>query len=74
MTNQQAIDTVRRYSEDAEEAARQLAKEAYRRGSTDNISVIIVSFKHGDSAIAQEKERKEQEQAKSKRPQDKYRK
>ena len=45
MTNQQAIDTVRRYSEDAEEAARQLAKEAYRRGSTDNISVIIIMTK-----------------------------
>jgi serine/threonine protein phosphatase PrpC len=44
MNNQQVVDVVRRYLEDPEEAARAVAKEAYRRGSTDNISVIVVVF------------------------------
>ena len=50
MSSQQAIDTVRgnlfRNNEDAELASKALAEEAFRKGSTDNISVVVVNFKH----------------------------
>ncbi len=54
MNNQQVVDCVRKFLHlnDAEEAARQLAKEAYRRGSTDNISTIVVIFKHDKKSTA----------------------
>lgn len=38
------VDTVKKHMGDPETASRALAKEAYRRGSTDNISVIVVFF------------------------------
>ncbi len=52
MNNQQVVDCVKKHVHmgDPEEAARQLAKEAYRRGSTDNISAIVVFFKHNKQA------------------------
>ena len=32
---------------DAEDAAKFLTQEAYRRGSADNITCVVVRFKHG---------------------------
>lgn len=49
MSSQQAVDLVKKHTGDAEEAAKVLAKDAYRRGSTDNISVVIVVFEFGSS-------------------------
>jgi len=44
LDNQPAIDLVKKYLHDPQTAAKQLAKEAYQKGSTDNISVIVVKF------------------------------
>lgn len=47
--NQHAVNVVQKYLKsiaDVDHAAKQLAKEAYRKGSTDNITVIIVMFQH----------------------------
>lgn len=48
MNSQQAVDCVRsnlfRSNNNAEEASKHLANEAFRRGSTDNISVVVVTF------------------------------
>jgi len=38
---------VKKYIHDPQNAAKQLAKEAYQKGSTDNISVIVIRFNHG---------------------------
>eukprot|EP00195_Chlamydomonas_chlamydogama_P006956 CAMPEP_0202890740 /NCGR_PEP_ID=MMETSP1392-20130828/1052_1 /ASSEMBLY_ACC=CAM_ASM_000868 /TAXON_ID=225041 /ORGANISM="Chlamydomonas chlamydogama, Strain SAG 11-48b" /LENGTH=238 /DNA_ID=CAMNT_0049574365 /DNA_START=401 /DNA_END=1117 /DNA_ORIENTATION=- len=45
MNNQEAADLVRGIT-DAEKAAKRLTEEAFQRGSNDNISCIIVRFKH----------------------------
>jgi protein phosphatase 1L len=45
VTNQEAVSMVLSI-EDAEEAAKVLGDEAYRRGSADNITCLIVRFNH----------------------------
>jgi protein phosphatase 1L len=45
VTNQEAVSMVKSI-EDAEEAANKLTVEAYRRGSADNITCVIVRFNH----------------------------
>jgi len=44
-TNEDAVALVRSI-EDPEQAAKKLTEEAYGRGSMDNISCIVVRFKH----------------------------
>lgn len=43
--SQDAVDIVREIP-DPEKAAKRLAQEAYDRGSNDNITVLVVRFKH----------------------------
>ncbi len=45
VTNQEAVSMVKSI-EDAAEAANKLTEEAYRRGSADNITCVIVRFNH----------------------------
>ncbi|CAM6071589.1 unnamed protein product [Sphagnum tenellum] len=45
VTNQEAVSMVKSI-ENAEEAANKLTEEAYRRGSADNITCVIVRFNH----------------------------
>ena len=56
MNSQQAVDCVRanlfRTNNNAEEAAKHLANEAFRKGSTDNISVVVVTFEFPKGANA----------------------
>ncbi|CAK9250759.1 unnamed protein product, partial [Sphagnum jensenii] len=49
VTNQEAVSMVLSI-EDAEEAANKLTEEAYRRGSADNITCLIVRFNHDQSS------------------------
>lgn len=55
MNSQQAVDCVRgnlfRSNNNAEEASKHLANEAFRKGSTDNISVVIVCFEFPKNTI-----------------------
>lgn len=44
LSNQQVVDIIKRSTHDADAASRAVAKEAFRKGSTDNISVIVVFF------------------------------
>ncbi|XP_021894756.1 probable protein phosphatase 2C 39 isoform X2 [Carica papaya] len=44
MTNQEAVDSARHVIKDARSAAKHLTEEALARGSTDDISVIVVKF------------------------------
>lgn len=44
MTNQEAVDIARR-TKDPQRAAKQLAAEALKRESKDDISIIVVRFK-----------------------------
>ncbi|CAK9857119.1 unnamed protein product [Sphagnum jensenii] len=50
VTNQEAVSMVLSI-EDAEEAANKLTEEAYRRGSADNITCLIVRFNHDQSSV-----------------------
>jgi protein phosphatase 1L len=50
VTNQEAVSMVLSI-EDAEVAAKVLGDEAYRRGSADNITCLIVRFKHDQSSV-----------------------
>jgi protein phosphatase 1L len=45
VTNQEAVSMVKSI-ENTEEAANKLTEEAYRRGSADNITCVIVRFNH----------------------------
>jgi protein phosphatase 1L len=50
VTNQEAVSMVLSI-EDAQEAANKLTEEAYRRGSADNITCLIVRFNHDQSSV-----------------------
>ena len=60
MTNKQACTVTSKFIADPDEAAQQLAKEAYRKGSTDNISVVVVVFNHEQRTDSQRGSRKKQ--------------
>lgn len=42
---QEAVDVIRQIP-DAEKAAKKLSEEALARGSNDNISCVVVKFRH----------------------------
>jgi len=46
VSNQQAIDCVKKSIQDPDAASKALAEEALKRGSTDNISVVVVFFQY----------------------------
>jgi protein phosphatase 1L len=50
VTNQEAVSMVLSI-EDAQDAAKVLGDEAYRRGSADNITCLIVRFNHDQSSV-----------------------
>lgn len=59
MSSQQAVDCVRgnlfRTNNNAEEASKHLANEAFRRGSTDNISAVVITLEMPKGYVMQRK-------------------
>jgi len=54
MSDQEAVDIAKYYIEnaDVEQACKRIRNVAYARGSTDNITVIIIKFLVGDERQA----------------------
>ena len=46
-TNQEATDYISKHLDEPHFGAKSISIEAYMRGSTDNISVVVVVFKNG---------------------------
>jgi len=53
MSNQEVVDLAMRYWEDPEEAAKNVVRSAYKRGSEDNLTVLVVQFGWADKNISQ---------------------
>jgi protein phosphatase 1L len=68
---QEAVDMVRPI-EDPEQAAEKLLLEAFQRGSSDNITVVIVLFLDGTmgDGSGEDKEREEVKEKEKERPEE----
>lgn len=51
VTNEEAVAIAKRHIWDPEESAKELPKEAYKRETSDNTTVVIVRFLHENSEL-----------------------
>mmetsp|Transcript_59293 Transcript_59293/g.105406 ORF Transcript_59293/g.105406 Transcript_59293/m.105406 type:complete len:658 (-) Transcript_59293:58-2031(-) len=58
MENQEVIDLALRHWNDAEEAAKNIVRTAYKRGSEDNLTVLVIQFGWADKNAPNYLERK----------------
>ncbi|XP_062218207.1 probable protein phosphatase 2C 10 [Phragmites australis] len=61
VTNEEAVAMVKPIQDQPEEAAKKLLQEAYQRGSSDNITVVIVRFLDGTTGDGPSEEKEKEE-------------
>lgn len=52
LSNQEVVDLVLKYWDDPEEAAKNVVRSAYKRGSEDNLTVLVIQFGWADKNIS----------------------
>jgi len=52
LSNQEVVDLVLRHWDDPEEAAKNVVRSAYKRGSEDNLTVLVIQFGWADKNVA----------------------
>eukprot|EP00435_Cladocopium_sp_Y103_P058674 s340_g20.t1 len=52
LSNQEVIDLAMRHWREPEEAAKNIVRSAYKRGSEDNLTVMVVQFGWADKSAA----------------------
>lgn len=52
LSNQEVIDLAMRHWREPEEAAKNIVRSAYKRGSEDNLTVMVVQFGWADKSVA----------------------
>jgi len=58
LNNQEVVDLAMRHWDDPEEAAKNVVRSAYKRGSEDNLTVLVIQFGWSDKGIAKYLEKK----------------
>jgi len=52
LSNQEVVDLAMRHWDDPEEAAKAVVRSAYKRGSEDNLTVLVIQFGWADKSIS----------------------
>merc|ERR1712060_347478 len=55
LSNQEVVDLALRHCHDAEEAAKNIVRTAYKKGSEDNLTVLVIQFGWADANAAKYK-------------------
>merc|ERR1712217_234816 len=55
LSNQEVVDLALKHCHDAEEAAKNIVRTAYKKGSEDNLTVLVVQFGWADKSAAKYK-------------------
>merc|ERR1739841_68548 len=51
LSNQEVVDMALKHWEDPEEAAKNVVRTAYKRGSEDNLTVLVIQFGWADKNV-----------------------
>merc|ERR1712113_210231 len=55
LSNQEVVDLALKHCHDAEEAAKNIVRTAYKKGSEDNLTVLVIQFGWADKSVVKYK-------------------